>query len=69
MHAANSEGSESGVAPSSKRIFDYIREHKLYHRVLQVSDLPCNIRRWGGQCLVIGGPSLVILEGGGVNAL
>ena len=28
-----------------------------------VSDLPCNIRREGGQSLVIGGPSLVILEG------
>ena len=28
-----------------------------------VSDLPCNIRREGGSSLVIGGPSLVILEG------
>ena len=30
---------------------------------LQASDLPCNVRREGGQSLVIGGPSLVILEG------
>ena len=28
--------------------------------------LPCNIRREGGQSLVIGGPSLVIVEGKGV---
>ena len=31
-----------------------------------VSDLPCNFRREGGQSLVIGGSSLVILEGKGV---
>ena len=35
----------------------------------QVSDLPCGIRREGGQSLVIGGPSLVILEGRGGNPL
>ena len=29
----------------------------------QVSDRPCNFRREGGKSLVIGGPSLVILEG------
>ena len=34
-----------------------------------VSDLPCNIRREGGQSLVIGGSSLVILEGKGVQSL
>ena len=31
-----------------------------------VSDLPCNIRREGGQSLVIGGTSFVILDGKGV---
>ena len=31
-----------------------------------VSGLPCNIRRAGGQSLVIGGPSLVILRRKGV---
>ena len=35
----------------------------------QVSDLPCNIRREGGQSLVIGGSSLVILEGKACNPL
>ena len=35
----------------------------------KVSDLPCNIRREGGQSLVIGGPSLVILEGKACNPL
>ena len=34
-----------------------------------VSDLPCVIRREGGQSLVIGGPSLVILEGKACNPL
>ena len=34
-----------------------------------VSDLPSNIRREGGQSLVIGGPSLVILEGKTCNPL
>ena len=34
-----------------------------------VSDLPCNIRREGGKPLVIGGPSLVILEGKACNPL
>ena len=34
------------------------------NRLPQVSDLPCNVRREGGESLVIGGPSLVILEGG-----
>ena len=37
--------------------------------LLQVSDLPCNIRREGGQSLVIGGSSLVILEGREGNPL
>ena len=37
--------------------------------VFQVSDLPCNVRREGGQSLVIGGPSLVILEGKACNPL
>ena len=32
-------------------------------RIREVSDLPCNIRRGEGQSLVLGGPSLVILEG------
>ena len=34
-----------------------------------VSDLPCNIRRGGGKSLVIGGSSLVILEGKACNPL
>ena len=34
-----------------------------------VSDLPCNVRREGGKSLVIGGPSLVILEGNACNPL
>ena len=33
------------------------------NRQAVASDLPCNIRREGGQSLVIGGSSLVILEG------
>ena len=37
------------------------------HPTLLVSDRPCNIRREGGQSLVIGGPSLVILEGTACN--
>ena len=35
----------------------------------QVSDLPCNVRREGGQSLVIGGSSLVVLEGKACNPL
>ena len=35
-------------------------EKTLFH---QVSGLPCNVRRDGGQSLVIGGSSLVILQG------
>ena len=35
----------------------------------EVSDRPCNVRREGGQSLVIGGPSLVILEGKACNPL
>ena len=38
-------------------------------RAYWVSDLPCNIRREGGQSLVIGGSSLVILEGKACNPL
>ena len=34
-----------------------------------VSDLPCNVRREGGQSLAIGGPSLVISEGNACNPL
>ena len=34
-----------------------------------VSDPPCNVRREGGQSLVIEGPSFVILEGKGCNPL
>ena len=34
-----------------------------------VSDLPCDIRREGGQSLLIGGSSLVILEGKTCNPL
>ena len=33
----------------------------------EVCDLPCTIRREGGQSLVIGGPSLVLLEGNACN--
>ena len=36
---------------------------------LYVSDLPCNVRREGGQSLVIGGSSLVMLEGREGNPL
>ena len=35
----------------------------------QVSDRPCNIRREGGESLVIGGSSLVILKGREGNPL
>ena len=35
----------------------------------QASDLPRNVRREGGQSLVIKGPSLVILEGKACNPL
>ena len=35
----------------------------LRERRAPVSDLPCNVRREGGESLVIGGPSLVMLEG------
>ena len=35
----------------------------------RVTSLPCNIRREGGQSLVIGGSSLVILEGKACNPL
>ena len=38
-------------------------------KLLAVSDLPCNVRREGGQSLVIGGSSLVILEGKACNPL
>ena len=38
-------------------------------KTLPVSDLPCNIRREGGKSLVIGGSSLVILEGKTCNPL
>ena len=34
-----------------------------------VSDLPCNVRREAGQSLVIGGSSLVMLEGNACNPL
>ena len=34
-----------------------------------VSDLPCNIRRRGWQSLVMGGSSLIILEGKACNPL
>ena len=42
---------------------------KLGEEKLAVSDLPCEVRREGGQSLVIGGPSLVILEGREGNPL
>ena len=35
----------------------------------QVSDPPCNVRREGGQSLVVGGSSLVSLEGKACNPL
>ena len=38
-------------------------------RALLTPDRPCNIRREGGQPLVIGGSSLVILEGKACNPL
>ena len=42
---------------------------RLKQRGDAVSDLPCNFRREGGQSLVIGGSSLVILEGREGNPL
>ena len=39
------------------------------HGLRVVSDRPCNVRREGGQSLVIGGSSLVILEGKACNPL
>ena len=43
--------------------------HSLPEGMSKVSDLPCNIRREGGQSLVIGGSSLVILEEKACNPL
>ena len=37
--------------------------------IVPVSDLPRTVRREGGQSLVLGGPSLVILEGKACNPL
>ena len=41
----------------------------IHPELAQVSDLPCNIRRAGGQSLVIGGSSLVVLEEKACNPL
>ena len=54
--------------PGGVESFDY------YHGPItstygQVSDLPCKFRREGGSSLVIGGPSLVTLEGKACNPL
>ena len=49
---------------------DYLEKREAQKlEALKVSDLPCNIRREGGQSLVIGGPSLVMLEGREGNPL
>ena len=53
-------------------IFRTVTDSMAYQAAVQfalVSDLPCNIRREGGQSLVIGGSSLVILEGTACNPL
>ena len=50
---------------SSPENFVWLQQLRAYW----VSDLPCNIRREGGQSLVIGGSSLVILEGKACNSL
>ena len=41
----------------------------MQRQIQQVRDLPCNVSREGGQSLVIGGASLVILEGKACNPL
>ena len=45
----------------------YNRVHKAESEETTVSALPCNIRREGGQSLVIGGSSLVTSEGKACN--
>ena len=47
----------------------YMRVAHCHFERRSVSDLPCNIRREGGKSLVIGGSSLVILEGKACNPL
>ena len=44
-------------------------EKRLDKQACVVSDLPCYVRREGGESLVIGGSSLVILEGKACNPL
>ena len=51
------------------RVFRLVSQHSVEEKILEASDLPCNIRREGGQSLVIGGSSLVILEGNACNPL
>ena len=50
--------------PMESKMFDSVNSNFKF-----VMDLPCNIRRDGGQSLVIGGPSLVMLEGKACNPL
>ena len=56
-------------APQLQAQVASLRQRCSSHMREQVSDLPCNVRREGGQSLVIGGPSLVILEGKACNPL
>ena len=53
----------SGEDDRRRRIFEQ------NHALVEVSGLPCNIRREGGQSLVIGGPSLAMFEGNACNPL
>ena len=48
-------------------LLGFVRQHMQVHLCLEV--IPCNIRRKGGQSLVIGGSSLVLLEGKECNPL
>ena len=74
-NAVRTNGTYSGYI-YSRRAVELITEHGLHHNggatplfLYLVSDLPCDVRREGGQSLVIGGSSLVILEGKACNPL
>ena len=56
-------------APWSCPIMDKQHGMECIVQPFVVSDLPCNVRRERGQSLVIGGSSLVILEGKECNPL
>ena len=56
-------GIQARIAEFGYNLHDALERHGW------VSDLPCNVRRERGQSLVIGGSSLVILEGKECNPL